>query len=71
MSGQFSSVIHVMEVIARSQNSWAEAAQKGVSLAYKKVKNIRSVKVKDMTAQVSDGCIDEYVVRISILYDAD
>ena len=69
MTCKYSSIMNVMEIVARSKDSWSDAAQKGVSQAHKTIKCIRTIKVEDMTAQISEGFITEYVVRIKILYD--
>lgn len=61
-------VIKVIEVMANSPNSWEEAAQNAVTEASNSVRGIKSVYIKDQSAEVSDGKITEYRVTCKISF---
>ncbi len=57
-----------IEIMAESDKSWSDAAQKVVEEASKTVKDIKSVWVKDQTASVKDGKIDSYRVNCKVTF---
>lgn len=60
----------VIEILAESPKGWEEATQKAVTEAAKSVKGIRSVWVKDMSAEVgSGGKITSYRVNCKITFE--
>lgn len=61
-------VLKVIEVMAKSDKGWEEAAKLAVAEAAKTVKNIQSVYVKDQTAKVSGDKIVEYVINVKITF---
>jgi hypothetical protein len=64
------SVHKVIEVMAESSKSWDDAAQNAVSEASKTVKGIRSVWIKDMSAEVGDdGEINKYRVNCKLTFE--
>jgi flavin-binding protein dodecin len=64
------SVHKTIEVMAESPKGWHEAAQAAVSEAGKTVKGIKSVWVKDMSAEVGgDGQITVYRVNCKITFE--
>ncbi len=61
----------VIEIMANSDQSWEEAVKNAVKTAAKSVKNIRSVYVKDQTANVSGDKITDYRVIVKITFEVD
>lgn len=64
-------VLKVIEIMANSTTSWEDAIRNAVKTTSKTVKNIRSVYVKDQTAQVSGGDITEFRVILKITFEVD
>jgi len=59
----------VIEILSDSKKSWEDATQGAVKEASKSVKNIKSVWVKDMSAEVSKtGKITTYRVNCMITF---
>ncbi len=58
-----------VEIMAESDKSWSDAAQKVVEEASKTVKGIRSIWVKDQTAHVKDGKIESYRVNCKVTFE--
>ena len=59
----------VIEILADSKKSWEDATQTAVKEASKSVKNIKSVWVKDMSAEVSKaGKLTTYRVNCMITF---
>lgn len=65
------SIVKVIEVIATSEKSFDDAAQNAVNEASKSVKNIKSVYVKEMNANVTDNKIVSYGVNAKISFTVD
>jgi len=64
------SVHKVIEVLAESDTGWEDAAEKAVADASKTVKGIKSVWVKDMSADVgNDGKISKYRVNCKLTFE--
>ncbi len=59
----------VLEIMANSDKSWEEAVKNAVRTASKSVKNIRSVYVKDQTANVEGENITDYRVIVKITFE--
>jgi len=57
-----------IEIMAESDKSWSDAAQKVVEEASKTVNNIKSIWVKDQTASVDDGKITSYRVNCKVTF---
>lgn len=62
-------VLKVIELLANSDESWEDAAKKAVAQAAKSVDNIRSVYIKEQSATVSNGKIDNYRVNVKITFE--
>ncbi|MFD2517787.1 dodecin family protein [Salinimicrobium flavum] len=62
-------VMKVIEIMANSTESWEDAVKNAVKTAAKSVKNIRSVYVKDQTANVSGDSITDYRVIVKITFE--
>ena len=64
-------VTKVIEVIAGSDKSFDDATQKALEEASKSVKNITSVYVKEMKAEVKDNKIVSYGVNAKVSFRVD
>jgi len=62
-------ILKVIEVLANSEKGWDDAAKNAVEQASKTVKNIRSVYIKEQSATVKDGKIDNYRVNAKITFE--
>ncbi len=62
------SVVKVIELIASSEKSWDDAAQKAVTEASKTVKNIKHFYIENMTAVVEENEIKEYRINGKISF---
>ncbi|MDC7994633.1 dodecin family protein [Altibacter sp. HG106] len=62
-------VLKVIEVLANSNKSWEDATQNAVKQAAKSVKHVRSVYVKEMSANVDGEDITEYRVNVKITFE--
>lgn len=62
------SIVKIIEVIAASDKSFDDAAQNAVNEAAKSVKNIKSVYIKEMNANVTDNKIVSYGVNAKISF---
>lgn len=65
------SVVKVIEVIAASDKSFDDAVQQALNEASKSVKNIQSVYVKEMKAEVKDNKISSYGINAKISFVVD
>ena len=61
-------VVKVIEVLAQSEKSWEDAAQEAISEASKTVKNIKSIYIKEMEAQVEDDKIVQFRINAKISF---
>lgn len=61
----------VLEIMANSDQSWEQAVKNAVKTTAKSVKNIRSVYVKDQTANVSGDNITDYRVIVKITFEVE
>lgn len=64
-------VVKVIEVIAGSEKSFDDAVQVALNEASKSVKNIKSIYVKEMTANVTNNKIVSYGVNAKISFEID
>ncbi|MBU2907667.1 MULTISPECIES: dodecin family protein [Arenibacter] len=64
-------ILKVIEVLANSNKGWEDAAKKAVEQASKSVKNIRSVYIKEQSATVKDGKLDDYRVNVKITFEVN
>ena len=62
------SIVKVIEVIASSEKSFDDATQNALNEAAKSVKNIKSIYIKEMTANVTDNKIVSYGVNAKISF---
>jgi flavin-binding protein dodecin len=61
-------LVKVIEVLAESDRSWEDAAERAVMEASKTVRNIKSVYVKDMQAIVRDGRIVSWRLNAKVSF---
>jgi flavin-binding protein dodecin len=61
-------IVKVIEVIAKSKDSWEAAAQNAVYEASKTVDNIQSIYIKDFKASVDENQVLEYIVIAKISF---
>ncbi|MCY2685819.1 dodecin family protein [Salinimicrobium sp. TH3] len=64
-------VMKVLEIMANSEKSWEDAVKNAVKTAAKSVKNIKSVYVKDQTANIEGDNITDYRVIVKITFQVD
>jgi flavin-binding protein dodecin len=64
-------MVKVIEVIASSDKGFTEATQKALSEASKSVKNIRSIYIENMNANVENNKIVSYAVNAKISFEID
>jgi flavin-binding protein dodecin len=67
------SMLKVVEILAESDKSWEDAAQFAVDKAGKSVRNVKSIYIKNLEAQVVDGKISKYRIngKISFVLEED
>ena len=64
-------MVKVIEVIATSEKGFTEATQVAVEKASETVKNIKSVYIKEMNANVENNKIISYAVNVKISFEID
>lgn len=64
-------VLKVIEVLSGSDKSWEDATKLAVEKASKSVKHIRSVYVKEQSAQVKDGKVTEFRVNLKVTFELE
>lgn len=63
-----SSVAKVIELIAESDKSWDDAAKNAINEASKTVKNIKSIWMDNMSAEVRDNKIVSYRANVKVTF---
>lgn len=63
------SVVKVIEVLANSDKSWEDAAQKAVVEAGKTLHNIRSIYIQDHSATVRNNKIVDYRITAKVSFE--
>ena len=61
-------VVKVIEILAQSEKSWEDAAQRAVDEASQSLRNIRSIYIKNFEAKVEDDRIVEFRVNAKISF---
>jgi len=64
-------VVKVIEVLAQSSSGWEDAARGAVIEASKTLRNIRSIYIKEFTAEVQDGKIENYRINAKVTFDLE
>jgi flavin-binding protein dodecin len=64
-------VVKVIELMSQSPKSWEDAAQGAVEEAAKTLRNVRSLYIKEFTAQVDDGKVTNYRINAKVTFDLE
>ena len=64
-------LLKVIELLAESEKGWEDAANIAVREASKTLRNIRSVYIKNMNAEVANGKITRYRLNCKISFDKE
>lgn len=64
-------MVKVIEVIASSNKGFTEATQEALNEAKKTIKNIQSININNMNANVENGQIVSYAVNANISFIID
>lgn len=64
-------IIKVIEVIASSEKSFDDATRNALAEAAKSVKNIKSIYIKEMNANVTNNQIESYGVNAKISFEVE
>jgi flavin-binding protein dodecin len=64
-------LLKVIELLAESNKSWEDAAQNAVTEASKSIRNIRSVYVKNLTAEVDNDKITHWRLNCKITFEKE
>lgn len=61
-------MLKALEVLARTDKSWEDAAQTAVDQAAKSVRGTKSIYLKEMEASVEDGKINQNRINAKISF---
>ncbi len=61
-------VLKVIELMANSDKSWEDAAQKAIKKASKTVQGISSINIQNMSAKVENNKIVEYRINAKLTF---
>ena len=61
----------VIELMSQSPKSWEDAAQGAVEEAAKTLRNVRSLYIKEFTAEVDDGKVTNYRISAKVTFDLE
>ncbi len=64
-------LLKVIELMAESTKSWEDATEKAVAEASQSVRKIRSVYVKNLTAEVEDGKIKKWRLNCKMTFEKE
>jgi flavin-binding protein dodecin len=64
-------VVKVIELMSQSPKSWEDAAQEAVNEASKTLRNIRSMYIKEFTAEVNNEKITNYRINAKVTFDLE
>ncbi len=64
-------VVKVIELLSQSPESWEDATQSAVQEASKTLRNIRSIYIKEFTAEVENGKITNYRINAKVTFDLE
>ncbi|MEL6122515.1 MAG: dodecin family protein [Bacteroidota bacterium] len=62
-------VMKVIELLSESEDSWDDAAAKGVSKAAESLKGIKSAFVQSQSVTVKNGKVDKYRVNLKVTFE--
>ena len=63
--------LKVIEILAQSEKSWEDAAQRAVQEAAKTVRGIKSIYIQEMEATVENDRITHYRVNAKISFEVE
>jgi flavin-binding protein dodecin len=63
-----SNVVKLIEILAESPNGWDDAAKQAVAEASKSLREIKSLYVKEMSAEVDNGQIVNYRLNAKVSF---
>jgi flavin-binding protein dodecin len=61
----------VIEIMAQSPKGWDDATQQAVAEAGKTVKNMHSLYLKEMVAEIKDGKIINYRINAKLTFEVE
>ncbi len=61
-------IVKVIEILAQSPKGWEDAAEQALGAAQQSVRNIKSIYIKDLQADVEDGKITNYRINAKISF---
>ena len=64
-------VVKVIELLSQSSKSWEDATQAAVNEASKTLRNIRSIYIKEFTAEVENGKVSNYRINAKVTFDLE
>jgi flavin-binding protein dodecin len=64
-------VVKVIELLSQSAESWEDATQRAVDEAAKTLRNIRSIYIKEFTAEVENGKVSNYRINAKVTFDLE
>jgi dodecin len=64
-------VVKVIELMSQSPKSWEDAAQGAVEEATKTLRNVRSLYIKEFTAEVDDGKVTNFRINAKVTFDLE
>ncbi len=64
-------VVKVIELMSQSPKSWEDAAQGAVKEASKTLRNVRSIYIKEFTAEVGEGKVTNYRINAKVTFDLE
>jgi len=64
-------VVKVIELLSQSSKSWEDATQSAVNEASKTLRNIRSIYIKEFTAEVENGKVTNYRINAKVTFDLE
>ncbi|MFP4462830.1 MAG: dodecin family protein [Guyparkeria sp.] len=64
-------MLKVIEVLAESEKSWEDAANRAIAKASGSVHGIKSIYIKEFEAKVEDNRITKYRINAKITFELD
>ena len=64
-------VVKVIELMSQSRKSWEDATQGAVEEAAKTLRNVRSIYIKEFTAEVGEGKVTNYRINAKVTFDLE
>ena len=64
-------VVKGIELMSQSPKSWEAAAQGAVEEATKTLRNVRSIYIKEFTAEADDGKVTNFRINAKVTFDLE